>query len=75
MQGRWGVYNVTCKGCGETYIGQSSKNVYTRGKEHVGTVSVRGSQAQSQADDGHSKVATPITDEWHHRETPNLKPH
>ena len=51
------VYKVTCKGCDETYIGQSSKNAYTRGKEHVGTVSVRGSQAQSQTDDGQSQVA------------------
>ena len=29
---------MTCKGCGETYIGQTSKNAYTRGKEHVSTV-------------------------------------
>ena len=53
------VYKVTCKGCDETYIGQSSKNAYTRGKEHIGTVSVRGSQAQSQTDDGQSQVAPP----------------
>ena len=32
------TYKLTCKGCGEVYIGQSSKNAYTRGKEHVSTV-------------------------------------
>ena len=32
------TYKLTCKGCGEVYIGQSSKNAYTLGKEHVSTV-------------------------------------
>ena len=33
---RTGVtYEVKCKRCGEKYIGETSRNAYTRGKEHM----------------------------------------
>ena len=39
------TYKITCKACGETYVGETSKNAYTRGKEHITTVA--GDQAPS----------------------------
>ena len=32
------TYKVTCKGCGENYIGETSQNAYTRGLNHMKTV-------------------------------------
>ena len=38
-----GIYNklnvnATCKGCDEVYVGETSKNAYTRGLEHLYSV-------------------------------------
>ena len=51
------TYKVTCKGCGEVYIGQSSKNAYTRGKEHMSTVNAgrAAPRARSQAQPSQSQ--------------------
>ena len=51
------TYKVTCKGCGEVYIGQSSKNAYTRGKEHMLTVNAgqTAHRARSQAQPSQSQ--------------------
>ena len=32
------TYRITCKGCGETYVGETSQNAYTRGLAHMRTV-------------------------------------
>ena len=29
------TYKLTCKGCDEVYVGETSKNAYTRGLEHL----------------------------------------
>ena len=32
------TYKITCKGCGYTYVGETSQNAYTRGLAHMRTV-------------------------------------
>ena len=32
------TYKITCKGCGENYIGETSQNAYTQGLTHMKTV-------------------------------------
>ena len=35
------TYEVCCKGCGEKYIGQTARTMYTRGREHVSSLAGR----------------------------------
>ena len=32
------TYKITCKGCEESYIGETSQNAYTRGLQHMSSV-------------------------------------
>ena len=38
MQSGRVTYRITCKGCGEAYVGETSQNAYTRGLAHMRTV-------------------------------------
>ena len=37
----WVTYEICCKSCGDKYIGQTSKNMYARGREHVNSLANR----------------------------------